>query len=296
MNELQKQKSWASIEFETAAEHEDLASWVMVHVAGAVGCEIKPMENGAICINATFEKEHLDESDIAKIGGALEEYGLAASVGTLRTREIVQEDWLAKWKQGFKPFVVGNKLLVCPPWERVPATESGRSVLIIEPAMAFGTGLHATTQFCLRMVETLPLGSSLLDVGTGSGILALAALLADPHRSVVGIDTDPVAIESAHKNAELNGLSHRLKLLTGSTEKVTDQFDDLLSNLTCEDIVALLPEYRRLTKAGGRVICAGVLGEKRAMLEKSCQTNGFVIESAEESPPWCGLVLKYQPH
>lgn len=284
-------RSWAAVEFDAPAEQEELAGWVMVHVAGAVGCEIRATNATNVCVHASFDRDTLQTEDMAKIGSALEEYGLAGSLASLRMQAVQEEDWLAKWKQGFRPFPVGEKLIVCPPWD-VPTEAGERRALIIEPAMAFGTGLHPTTQFCLRMLETLPLGEHLLDVGTGSGILAIAAVMLDSRRTVVGVDTDPIAIDNARKNAELNGVSAGLRLITGSTEKIAEVFDSLLSNLTCEDIVALLPEYRRLIKPGGRVVCAGILAEKEKLLDAACAANGFRVESMEDAPPWRGVVLR----
>jgi ribosomal protein L11 methyltransferase len=159
--------------------------------------------------------------------------------------------------------------------------------------MAFGTGLHPTTRFCLRAVERDKLGPEILDVGTGSGILAIAAVLMDDSLNITAIDNDPVSIKVAEENCQLNGVDKRIELLVGTTDVIVGRkFDDLLSNLTCEVIVSLLPDYRRILKPGGRVICAGVLLEKAEKLETAAKENGFEVLTREPEGIWCGLILK----
>lgn len=141
--------------------------------------------------------------------------------------------------------------MVCPPWllDTLTPEEIGvRKVLVLEPGMAFGTGLHATTQYCLTAFEMQPHPQRILDVGTGSGILAIAsAMQTGPKAVIIGVDIDPVAIENAVKNLELNRVQKRVELITGGIEAVTRKdFDVIFSNLTCEDIISLLPDYERL--------------------------------------------------
>jgi len=294
---MQKQKSWAVVEFETSSEHEDLAAWLMMHHCGASGCEIKPALAGAVLVHATFASETLSDSDMVNIQRAMEEYGLAESLRTLKTTAVIEEDWLAKWKLGFKPFAIGERFVVCPTWEADTIGDNsdfkGRRVILIEPGMAFGTGLHTTTQFCMRTLESRDLGRKVLDVGTGSGILAICCALINCELDITGVDTDPVAIEVAGTNLELNGVVDRVKLVVGSTEAVANQqYDCLLSNLTCEDIVALLPEYKKLLPTGGSVICAGILQEKLPLLEKALPGSGFDLASKELENGWAGVVLQ----
>ncbi|HEY9776291.1 MAG TPA: 50S ribosomal protein L11 methyltransferase [Planktothrix sp.] len=286
-----KQRTWAAVEFQIAAENEELAGWVLVDQLGAAGCEVTFIAGtDLVLIRATFDD---GEASLSEIKTALQQHGLEAQHLQLCT--IEEEDWLAKFKEGFKPFNSGEKLIVCPPWERetAEAGAAGRKVLIVEPAMAFGTGLHATTRFCLRAIETQPVGEKILDVGTGSGILAIAAVLLHPTAHVVAFDNDPVATENAELNCRYNNIGDRLQLFTGTIDLFAGQrFDSILSNITCEDIVALLPEYRELLEPGAIVICAGILTEKRPLLEKALPTSGFSIVHCEEDGQWTGSVLR----
>lgn len=296
-------KSWAALELEAKRTDEDLACWVLMQ-SGAQGCEVEALAEDKIRIRATFADEQISDEQCDTIISSLEEYGLAESLKTVRRTDIVEEDWLAKWKEGFEPFRVGTKFLVVPSWYH-PQSDSplagkldrelaeGRKVIFIEPGMAFGTGLHATTQFCLRALESFPPRAKILDVGTGSGILAIAVALLSKDCEICGVDTDPVAIDFAHIDCELNEVDGRIELIVGSTDSVADRrFDMLLSNLTCEDIIALLPDYNQLLLPEGVVLCAGILSEKLPLLEAEIAKYNFRIVQSETVGHWVGVVLQ----
>lgn len=296
-------KSWAAVVIEAHSDQEDLASWLLMQ-CGAQGCEVDPLNGSLVRIKATFDSPHLPDETWEKIKSSLEEYGLAESLKSLKRKDVVEEDWLAKWKEGFEPFRVGTKFLICPSWyldesliDTLPPIESelseGRFKIYIDPGMAFGTGLHATTQFCLRAMESYPPVGKVLDVGTGSGILAIAALMLQPASEIVACDTDGVACEYAQKDFELNGVDGRIELIEGSTDAVAGRrFDMLLSNLTCEDIVALLPDYSAMLNPEGVVLCAGILAERLPLLEKSLVGHPLRIIQSETVGQWVGLVLQ----
>lgn len=294
---------WAALEIEVEPEQEDLACWLFMQ-SGAQGCQVEPAEGNHVRICATFGSEELSDEEWLAIKSAFSESGLAASLRTLRSREVPEEDWLARWKEGFEPFRVGTKFLICPSWyldgealKTLPPIEpelsEGRFKIYIEPGMAFGTGLHATTQFCLRAMENFPPRGKVLDVGTGSGILAMAALMLEPSSEVVAIDIDQVAVDFARTDFELNGLDGRIELITGSTDVVAGRkFDVLLSNLTCEDIIALLDDYKGLLMPGGVVLCAGILAEKLPVLEKALSNYPLRVVQSETVGQWVGVVLQ----
>ncbi|MBZ0185068.1 MAG: 50S ribosomal protein L11 methyltransferase [Candidatus Obscuribacterales bacterium] len=289
-------QDWSAVEFEAPAQDEDMACWLVMQ-CGALGCEIKPFGEGRVLLHASFKKEELTENAMRKVVAHLEEYGLSQSLNSLKVRQVPAEDWLLKWKEGFEPFRVGTQMVICPSWRKEglsPTFVESRKVVYIEPGMAFGTGLHVTTQFCLRALESYPPTGDVLDVGTGSGILAMASVLLNPNSRVAAVDTDPVAINSARENLALNELEGEVDMRLGSLEVVQgEQFDLILSNLTCEDIVALLPEYVKLLKPRSKVICAGVLKEKFAKLETAVARYPLTIEHTESIGIWVGLVLQH---
>jgi Ribosomal protein L11 methylase len=290
------EQRWSELQLEVPAQQEDMASWVLVKQCGALGCEVVPGKSGKVVIRASYEKSKLNENTVRSTIAILEEYGLSDTLRSLKVKDIPQEDWLAKWKEGFEPFRVGTKFLIVPVWRQEglsDALKSGRIVILIEPGMAFGTGLHATTQFCLRALESYPPNGDVLDVGTGSGILAMAAKMLNPKARVIGVDTDPVAIETAKTDLDFNELVGCVELRLGSVETVADRtFDMILSNLTCEDIVALLGDYVKLLKPNGKVICAGILKEKMPLLETAIKRFPLNIEQSETFGTWVGVVLQ----
>lgn len=298
-------KVWASLEIDVPSDQEDLACWLLMQ-AGAQGCQVNPADGANLRIRATFGEGSLSDEQWQEVRTTFAENGLAGCLRTMHNVEVPEEDWLAKWKEGFEPFRVGTKFLICPSWyldeealKELPPIAAelaeGRFKIYIEPGMAFGTGLHATTQFCLRAMENFPPKGKVLDVGTGSGILAMAALMLEPAAEVVAIEIDPVAVDFARTDFELNGLDGRIELITGSTNTVKGRkFDVLLSNLTCEDIILLLDDYRGLLNPGGVVLCAGILAEKLPLLEKALGNPGPTLRiiQSETVGQWVGVVLQ----
>jgi len=291
-------RRWATVEFVAPAEHEDLASWLTIQ-CGAAGCEILPGEPGTVVVRATFDKPELTDVEVASLRDSFEMYGIGSCLKTFRFQTVTESDWLSEWKKGFEPFAVGESFMVSPPWSVDAVKSAGlgeRRLIIIEPAMAFGTGLHATTRYCLSALDCFPIGEDVLDVGTGSGILAIGAALLYPGVAITAVDTDPVAIESAAENLRLNNVADRIGLVVGSTETLESQaYDTILSNLTCEDILALLIEYLRLLRPGGHVICAGILREKLPLIEERIESYPLSIIDRELGEMWAGITLARVP-
>jgi ribosomal protein L11 methyltransferase len=282
------QPAWTSIQFKTGLGQEDLACWLMIEW-GAYGCETQACGDQQVIIKAAFESTNLSDSAIKDLALVLEGYGLGESLRTLRVEQVNHEDWLSKWKEGFGPFPVGNRLLICPAWRA--ASEKGRTPLVINPGMAFGTGLHATTQYCLQAIERLASPGKILDVGTGSGILAIASALLHPNAGIVALDNNTHAIENARENIRLNNLSDRIQLIEGEPGASLGKFDCILSNLTYEDIIALLPVYLNLLEVPGKIICSGILEEKLGNLESALSDRLLRIIDKSSVGEWVGLTI-----
>lgn len=287
------ERSWTSIEFETDVDQEELASWLMISF-GAQGCEVKHLSDRKIVIKSSFEADALTAASLSNLTERLEEYGFSESLRTLHIEKVSNEDWLAKFKEGFEAFSVGTKFIVCPVWQKhlFEKNSDGKCVIIINPAMAFGTGLHATTQYCLKAIEKFDLNKRVLDVGTGSAILSIAVAHLYPSASIVALDILEGAIENAGENVRSNGVEDRIELLVGSPQAVlARQFDCILSNITCEDIIALLPDYLRILAPSGKIICAGILKEKRPLLDAAIEKHGLRVVHEEETGDWLGITL-----
>jgi len=293
IEEPKTKKVWATAEFETSADREDICSWLMIQ-CGATGCQVEPLDKGNVKIVASFEREKFTETELKNLRACFEEYNLGECLQTLKIVALEEQDWLTKWKEGFHPFDIGEKLQICPSWwmERRDELNAERIPLFIDPGMAFGTGLHATTRYCLGAVERLEHPGDVVDVGSGSGILAIAVALLNPEAKITAVEIDGIAVENSTYNFKLNRVETRIEMLTGELDLVEDRkFDTILSNLTCEDNMALLPDYAKILKPGGRIICAGILLEKLERLLPVIENTGFAIVDKDTSNGWAGLTL-----
>ena len=167
--------------------------------------------------------------------------------------DISEEEWENNWKQFFKCTEIGKRLCICPSWEQYDNV-NGRVVLNIDPGAAFGTGTHATTSMCLEALEKLVTPDmTVLDIGSGSGILSIAAVLLGA-KDVVGVDIDPVAVKVAKENAALNGVSDKAKYILGNLdEEITDTYDIVVANIVADAIIALSDSAKRYEEK--RILC-----------------------------------------
>jgi ribosomal protein L11 methyltransferase len=203
---------------------------------------------------------------------------------------VPEQDWMQKWKEGFEAVEIGERLVVAPSW-KLPRKSDGRVLIQIDPGMAFGTGTHETTRLCLQGIERYWHGGSLLDVGTGTGILAIAAALLAPGSRVVAIDVDPQAVEVARENIAINGVSSSIELLEGQPHNLTDQqFNVVVANLTAEVIVDLLADLSRCLASEGLMILSGILSELAEHLARTLAASGLRVTERRDAGEWCTLV------
>jgi ribosomal protein L11 methyltransferase len=224
--------------------------------AGALGTETNTTNDELMTVTAYFDAS----PDLARVRGELVEalriYELpASSAHDLQLREVEDQDWLGEWKKNWQPVEVG-RFIIAPPWSDVRCTRD-RIVIRIEPGMAFGTGTHETTRLCLKAMLRFFKGGSFLDVGTGTGILAIAAARLFPEARVAACDTDAEAIGIAVENARLNEVE-QIEFRVGSVEnEVTASTDFVCANLTADVITPLLPALVDATC--GRLVLSGIL-------------------------------------
>lgn len=201
---------------------------------------------------------------------------------------VQEEDWANNWKAYFKPFRVGERLVVVPSWEEYELRE-GELPLLLDPGMAFGTGTHATTALCLHWLERLiQPGARVLDVGTGSGILAIAAarLGAD---QVLGIDLDPVAVEVARENVARNQVPVEVRLST-LTEVEPEECELVVANIIASVIIDLLPEIARRMKSGGRFLASGIIAEKRQEVVQAMTGTWLLPTEVRTADGWVAIL------
>lgn len=211
----------------------------------------------------------------------------------LDTRSVSQEDWANNWKQYFKPLPIGERLMICPTWQPAPACE-GRLALHIDPGMAFGTGGHETTRLVLETLEqTQPQGKTLLDIGTGSGILSIAACLYGA-QSALGVDIDPMAVRTAQENGALNGLQPpQYTMLTGNlADAVHGTFDIITANIVADAIIALTPTAVQLMKSDGVYIVSGIIDTREQQVWDALTQHGLTVYSRRTSSGWVCLACR----
>lgn len=217
-------------------------------------------------------------------------------VGDLQTRIVHEEDWANAWKDHFHVTHIGQRLVIRPSW-RDYTPKADEVVLELDPGMAFGTGLHPTTRMCLEQVEqrTRP-GMRVLDVGTGSGILALAAAKLGAV-SVHCIDNSSVAVESATANAAINHLSDRITVNLGELDeaestRLSGQYDLVLANIIARVIGSIAPNLARVVVTGGLLITSGIIEERRHEAEQPLMSAGLKLIGQIMIDDWVTLVMQ----
>jgi ribosomal protein L11 methyltransferase len=218
---------------------------------------------------------------------------LYPSSSILRFRIIRQEKWAEAWKSNFKPLHVTPRLVIKPPWEKYPG-QKGEVIIEIDPGMAFGTGTHPSTQMCLKALEELipssPRPPSILDVGTGSGILAIASRKLGA-KQVLAIDIDPLAIACARKNAAANNFDDRIEFRVGSPDRLRRVFDIVVANLLPQELLSLARYLPKRTSPGGVLIVSGLLRKQRKEISLAFSEFGLEALDHKESKGWACIVL-----
>ena len=228
---------------------------------------------------------------------ALAALDFAGAEGRIEIREIPTTDWAQSWKEHFKPVVVGTRLIIAPPWESGPLPKD-RLVIRIDPGMSFGTGHHATTRMCLEALEAFledrtGLGEfTVLDVGTGTGILAIGAAVLGTAR-VVAIDTDSEVCEAARRNLSLNNVTDRIELVNGGIETLGPdlRFDLALANLDSKTLCLLCEPLVRFLRAAGRLVASGILAEDERVVTAAAHASGLRVAGRRSDGEWVCLEL-----
>jgi len=282
-------QSWFALDVEAEAAAREAVEYALME-AGALGTETDAAENSSLKVVAYFDQPPDRERVRAELGEALRIYELpTSSVRAMEMREVVDEDWLGEWKKSWQPVAVGERFIVAPPWFEIPEHQ-GRLVIRIEPGMAFGTGTHETTRLCLTAIEKYFRGGSFLDVGTGTGILAIAAAKLFPGANIEACDTDADAIAIAQENARLNGVDQSLRFRVGSVEETMASADLVCANLTADVIVPLIPSLLSVTC--GHLILSGILETQVEHVRLGLQDAGVSsLTELMHDGEWVALVV-----
>ncbi len=282
-------RHFLSLSVECLPESREVVSYLLFSL-GALGCE--EFENR---FTAYFEDRDADALRRAVAEGLtrIAESGLPIKRGPMDLRRFPEENWMENWKQYFQPIRIGSALYVRPPWK--PPAGDPLLDIVIEPKQAFGTGTHATTQLVLQaMVERRDrLPDEALDVGTGSGILAIAHAKLRPGSQVWGCDVDPVAIDNANENAEINGVAAQCYFLVGSVESFRGRtFSLIYANLEKSIIRAILPDLRPLLQPDGEILFSGILASERDEVTSLLGQHGLRIMHIRQKEEWLLMVAE----
>jgi len=272
---------WLELSVEVAADAEEaVADALRRHAHG--GVSVEPAEASVVV------KGYLPaDGDLARRRRALRRQLAALALpSALRTRWLSEEDWAHAWKEFFPVLRVSSRLVVCPTW-RSYRPRQGEAVIRLDPGMAFGTGQHPTTLMCLRALEELlrP-GMAILDLGTGSAILALAAARLGA-TSVLALDNDPQAVAVARENVCLNGLEAVVQVEDGSLDEApTAAFDLAMANISAAVIVELAPVLAEALRPGGVLIAAGFSAESAERVSAALARTGLLVERTPADGDW----------
>ncbi|NBD22877.1 50S ribosomal protein L11 methyltransferase [Paenibacillus glycinis] len=236
----------------------------------------------------------------------LREFDIDPGAYTITKALVDEEDWANAWKQYFKPIRVTDRLTIKPTWEDYEASP-GERIIELDPGMAFGTGTHPTTALCLRTLESVIRGDEeVIDVGTGSGILAIGAMLLGARR-VLALDLDPIAVSSASENSRLNNLQDDIQVhlsdLLGVLKSqedggasvplnVTVPVDLVVANILAEIILLFIDDVYAALKPGGTYIASGIFKNKEDAVEAGLEAAGFAIVDRQRDQDWIAFVAK----
>jgi len=283
--------------------------------AGSIFSEDPEKRKDIEVITLFIPKDRNLQASLEKIQAflkSLRELWPSGSLGELETREFIEKDWLREWRKSLKASQVTSRIWIVPTWfeegSGVPeppkeAEQKGMSegygeiVIKLDPGMAFGTGIHATTRRCLDLVEFLvPLTcNSVLDVGTGTGILAMAAARLGASR-VVAIDVDPEAVRTADENLKLNRLSSRVRLKRMRADTGIrpgwKKFDLIIANLFLRELTRILDFFHNLLQNKAKLVLAGILKDQEEDLLYVYLNQGFILKGRFEDQAWITLLME----
>ena len=304
---------WTALTVTTTTEAIEAVSNILME-AGAVGIQIKDaadfkketvdahgtwfdpktvphLASGAQVIGyfdpATSLVEQRDH--IATRVRGLAQFGLDPGAATVTLADVRQADWANVWKQYYHPLRVSRFLTIVPKWEHYTPQQAGELQLTLDPGMAFGTGTHPTTQLMLSLLESVIRGGeTMIDVGTGSVILAIAAERLGVG-DILATDVDEIAVRNAEANIKLNPVSHITVIANDLLKGITLSADLIVANILAEVLVPLIPQVRPRLKAHGHFLLAGIIANKATLIIRTLEDNGFSIAQRREAGGWVAL-------
>jgi ribosomal protein L11 methyltransferase len=246
----------------------------------------------AAVVKGYFSEEDNIEEVQQYIEGKLSELkdmGIDVGEGKVVIKPVFEEDWANNWKKYYKPTKIGEKIVIKPIWEEYEV-HNEEIIVEMDPGMAFGTGTHETTRMCIEALEKyVTPDSTVFDIGTGSGILAITAAKLGA-KSVVGVDLDPVAVDSANSNVGFNKLDN-IEILHGNLMEVVEgKANIVVANIIAEVIIFLADDVKNFIEANGYFITSGIIKDRREDVKNKLISSGFKIVEDNTLGEWCCIV------
>ena len=303
---------WQELTVEVLREAEEAASNILIELGsqgvaiddsadylgrvgkyGEVFPEVKQVDTVKI---TAYYPEHVDidavEKEVAQRLSALSDFGVNAGDIHYDTQELAEQDWAENWKKYYEPTRISHDLTIVPSWTDYEA-KTGEKIIRLDPGMAFGTGTHPTTKMSLFALEqVLRGGETVLDVGTGSGVLSIASSLLGA-KSIYAYDLDEVAVRVAQENIDLNAGTENIHVETGNLLQGVDiQADVIVANILADILINMTEDAYRLVKDEGYLIMSGIISEKWEMVRESAEKAGFFLETHMIQGEWNACVFK----
>ena len=249
--------------------------------------ELLDKPRDTVIIHLYLEPGASQVETLALIAARMEAAGIPY---TVETEGVEQEDWQNGWRKYYHPMDIGSRLAVVPSWQQY---DTDRVKLILDPGLAFGTGGHETTSLCLEALdERVRGGERVLDIGTGSGILAIAALKLGAG-SAEGVDIDPVAVRTAGENAALNGVADKLTVLVGDlSDKASGRYDIITANIVANAIISLAPAVPGLMAENATFIASGIIDSRKDEVIAGLEKAGLAVVEVKEKRGWECIICK----
>lgn len=313
---------WNKFTLKTRTEAEDIVISTLAEV-GIQGVEIEdrqpltesdkqqmfvdilpdmPADDGIAYLNFYLDEEEDKESILADVREALDELRLFMDIGeaTIVESQTEDKDWINNWKEYFRQFYVDD-ILIIPSWEEVKEEDKGKMIIHIDPGTAFGTGMHETTQLCIRQLKKYVTPTTeLLDVGTGSGILSIVALKLGA-RHAVGTDLDVCAVPAVEENKAANDIDRdAFTMMIGNiidNKETQDavgygKYDIVVANILADVLVMLTPVIVKQMKPGGIYITSGILAEKESVVRDAVSHAGLTVEEVTYQGEWVSVTAR----
>ena len=288
--------TWWEIQVVCAPALEDTVFWRLETIDGRGTASERRDQRSHI--KAYFPQDRFSHMDLAALALRFKQDALCLNLDSepqVAWRLIEEEDWARSWKKYWQPQTIGDRFLINPAWME-PPSDNSRLVISLDPGTAFGTGTHPTTQLCLESLEMRLAENAdsmtLADIGCGSGILSIGAVLLGAHQ-VLAVDTDPLAVKATGENQLLNHIKPgRIRVTQGSVEAISQPVDGIICNILADIIVELIPQFSDISTGATWGILSGILLEQSKWVADVLEDHGWLVATLWRRADWCCLNIR----